>query len=305
MQETGESEWLHTLELPLAKAYAVDDVLNAISAVVRPFNDDTNNYKNYLIERLLEAVVEKKFELRDVYLEKVVAPPINIASGSTEISPDSPKQSLVKSLWRFLNKTFTRPPEPAFVSVLETPSPHVIRSYSRPVYKTDLWWARMTYILKRDLVEFCSGQCIRVKFEAKGEQKESQGNTAQISSPSPDGNVVPPVATQPVQELAISGQKALTVSKYSPAEPESQSKSVDKSKSVDQALQNFDDLPDSASVDVKVVAALFGCSVNTVWRRVRNGQLVAPRRHGERTTRWLVGELREALRAGKQQSSKK
>jgi hypothetical protein len=51
MQETGESEWLHTLELPLAKAYAVDDVLNAISAVVRPFNDDTNNYNNSLLSK--------------------------------------------------------------------------------------------------------------------------------------------------------------------------------------------------------------------------------------------------------------
>jgi predicted DNA-binding transcriptional regulator AlpA len=60
-------------------------------------------------------------------------------------------------------------------------------------------------------------------------------------------------------------------------------------------LVEFEKLPDSAHVSVAVVGALFGCSTPTVWRRVRNGQLVAPHRIGLRTTRWSVGDLRAAL----------
>lgn len=64
---------------------------------------------------------------------------------------------------------------------------------------------------------------------------------------------------------------------------------------IHQALKNFDDLPASAFVSLAVVCALFACSPATVWRRVRQGQLVAPHRIGSRTTRWLVGELRQSL----------
>lgn len=64
---------------------------------------------------------------------------------------------------------------------------------------------------------------------------------------------------------------------------------------VQQTLKNFDDLPASAFVPLAVVCSLFSCSPATVWRRVRQGQLVAPYRIGPRTTRWLVRELRESL----------
>lgn len=63
-----------------------------------------------------------------------------------------------------------------------------------------------------------------------------------------------------------------------------------------QALKNFDDLPDSAYVPITVVCGLFACSPATVWRRVLVGELVAPHRIGQRTTRWKVGELRLALK---------
>ena len=59
------------------------------------------------------------------------------------------------------------------------------------------------------------------------------------------------------------------------------------------ALRNFDDLPDSAEVRVPVVAALFGCSVATIWRRVRTGELPEPRRRNG-VTSWPVGCLRRA-----------
>lgn len=67
------------------------------------------------------------------------------------------------------------------------------------------------------------------------------------------------------------------------------------SSAVIQTLMAFDDWPASAFVDLHVVCALYSCSPSTVWRRVRQGQLVAPHRIGSRTTRWLVGELRQSL----------
>lgn len=64
-------------------------------------------------------------------------------------------------------------------------------------------------------------------------------------------------------------------------------------------LRAFDELPDSAYVPVKVVCGLYSCSAASVWRWVRNGQLVAPHRLGPRSTRWSVGELRAALNNAK------
>lgn len=69
-----------------------------------------------------------------------------------------------------------------------------------------------------------------------------------------------------------------------------------KSSALHQALKNFDDLPDSAYVPIAVVCGLFTCSPATVWRRVLLGELVAPHRIGQRTTRWKVGELRLSLK---------
>jgi predicted DNA-binding transcriptional regulator AlpA len=59
------------------------------------------------------------------------------------------------------------------------------------------------------------------------------------------------------------------------------------------AFRFFDQLPDDARVDVKVVALLDGCSVATAWRRVRAGILPEPEHIGG-TTRWRVGTLRAA-----------
>ncbi|CAG9269358.1 helix-turn-helix transcriptional regulator [Paraburkholderia caribensis] len=65
---------------------------------------------------------------------------------------------------------------------------------------------------------------------------------------------------------------------------------------VSKALAAFDQLPDLAYVDVRTVAGLFGCSVPTVWRRIKDGMLPTPRKFGS-MTRWNVGELRAALSA--------
>jgi predicted DNA-binding transcriptional regulator AlpA len=60
-------------------------------------------------------------------------------------------------------------------------------------------------------------------------------------------------------------------------------------------LINFDVLPDSAHVPIDTVCGLYSCSIATVWRRVRSGQIIPPIRFGSRTTRWNVGGLRRAL----------
>lgn len=63
------------------------------------------------------------------------------------------------------------------------------------------------------------------------------------------------------------------------------------------SFSNFDDLPDAALVPDKIVAAIFGCSVPTVWRMTKTGKIPAPVRTGTRMTRWQVGGLRKALAA--------
>lgn len=66
---------------------------------------------------------------------------------------------------------------------------------------------------------------------------------------------------------------------------------------VPEALKNFDLLPDSANVRAPVVAALFGISAATVWRKSKDGKLPTPRRISDRVTVWNVGELRASLNA--------
>ena len=56
-------------------------------------------------------------------------------------------------------------------------------------------------------------------------------------------------------------------------------------------LANFDQLPASSLVDVKVVAGIFDCSTNTIWRRYGHLAIkVSPQQ-----TRWRVGDVRKAL----------
>ena len=60
-------------------------------------------------------------------------------------------------------------------------------------------------------------------------------------------------------------------------------------------LAAFHSLPDEALIDVKVVAVLFDCSENTVWRRAKSGVLPVPIRVSPQQTRWRVGAIRKAL----------
>lgn len=64
-------------------------------------------------------------------------------------------------------------------------------------------------------------------------------------------------------------------------------------------LEQFNKAPDTAKARVNTVAALFGVSVPTVWRRARAGLIPAPHKIGG-TTVWNVGDLRRALAGGDQ-----
>ncbi|MDI1298141.1 transcriptional regulator [Methylotenera sp.] len=65
--------------------------------------------------------------------------------------------------------------------------------------------------------------------------------------------------------------------------------------SINSALPDFDQLPDSAHVRFPVVKALYDCSAASVWRGVKNLTIPKPHKLFPRTTCWNVGELKSAL----------
>jgi hypothetical protein len=65
--------------------------------------------------------------------------------------------------------------------------------------------------------------------------------------------------------------------------------------SINSALSNFDDLPNSANVRLPTVMGLYGISAATVWRQVKAGAIPSPRKLTPRTTAWSVKDLRGAL----------
>ena len=63
-----------------------------------------------------------------------------------------------------------------------------------------------------------------------------------------------------------------------------------------EAIQGFDNLPDSAGVRIAVVCALTGFSRASVWRHSRPGGLLpGPVKVSEKVTVWPVGALRRVL----------
>jgi predicted DNA-binding transcriptional regulator AlpA len=61
------------------------------------------------------------------------------------------------------------------------------------------------------------------------------------------------------------------------------------------SVRNFDDMPNSARIDVNTVSIITGRSKASVWRDVKAKRLPEPVRSGLRCTRWIVGDLRKAL----------
>lgn len=60
-------------------------------------------------------------------------------------------------------------------------------------------------------------------------------------------------------------------------------------------IQNLDHMPDCGYIAVRSLAAWLGVSQVTIWRWVKSGRLPAPKKLGENTTRFNVGEIRSAL----------
>jgi len=60
-------------------------------------------------------------------------------------------------------------------------------------------------------------------------------------------------------------------------------------------VNSFDDLPDSALVSDREIAAVIGVNPATVWRWVQSGRLPRPTKIGTRCTRWTVGAVRKLL----------
>jgi hypothetical protein len=63
---------------------------------------------------------------------------------------------------------------------------------------------------------------------------------------------------------------------------------------IDPALKHFDEMPDSAHVDLHVVAGLLGVSVATIRRRIAEGSLPAPQ-YVLGMQRYQVGVVRNTI----------
>jgi predicted DNA-binding transcriptional regulator AlpA len=60
-------------------------------------------------------------------------------------------------------------------------------------------------------------------------------------------------------------------------------------------IENLDAMPDCGFVAARSLAEWLGVTQVTIWRWAKAGRLPAPRKLGEATTRWNVGEVRAAL----------
>jgi len=66
------------------------------------------------------------------------------------------------------------------------------------------------------------------------------------------------------------------------------------------AVKLFAHLPDDALLDIHVVSIILNRSFASVWRDTKTGRLASPVRIGARSTRWRVGDVRNALRGADQ-----
>ena len=74
-------------------------------------------------------------------------------------------------------------------------------------------------------------------------------------------------------------------------------KSKELNQAIPEALQNFDQTPNSAFIRLPIVMRLYGVSAATIWRGVKNGTIPKPSKLTQRTTAWNVGLVRAALAA--------
>lgn len=63
-------------------------------------------------------------------------------------------------------------------------------------------------------------------------------------------------------------------------------------------VRDFDNLPDSALLDVRAVSILACRSRASIWRDVRDGRLPQPIAIGAQSKRWRVADVRAYLNGG-------
>ena len=74
--------------------------------------------------------------------------------------------------------------------------------------------------------------------------------------------------------------------------------SLETKEAVTERISGFDDMSDSALLDVKELCALGIGSPATIWRDVHSNRLAAPIKIGPNRTRWRVGDVRQFLKGG-------
>lgn len=72
-------------------------------------------------------------------------------------------------------------------------------------------------------------------------------------------------------------------------------KTKHKNTEANDALRNFDLLPDCAFVRLPTLIILFSVSQATIWRWVKAGDIPEPKKLSSRTTAWVVGEIKATL----------
>lgn len=68
-------------------------------------------------------------------------------------------------------------------------------------------------------------------------------------------------------------------------------------KTIPEALAQFEQLPNSSFIRLPVIKGLYGVSAATIWRGVKNGTIPKPSKLTERTTAWSVKAIRADLAA--------
>ncbi len=69
------------------------------------------------------------------------------------------------------------------------------------------------------------------------------------------------------------------------------------SKTIPEALAQFDQLPDSAFVRLNIVKRIYGVSAATIWRNSKKQLMPCPVKLSERCTAWSVKAIRADLAA--------
>lgn len=235
MQRDDEFEYRYKLIFPLAKTYAVDDVLNFISEVVYACNhanpiekipphtfrgrwdSDINEYRQIVgdapaTELIANQVVgTEPGNIESRYKDIVQFPNIPSNEHNKERFLADHKTYLIDrllkavvdgkiQLWDWTGGKVVDPPIGSTVPF----SPH---SHHRPVYQTALWWAKMSSILKPDLIKFCGAEGIRAIFEE--EQSTNQANSNPGNCANDDTSITQPTAVQHAQESANSSANSL------------------------------------------------------------------------------------------------